>query len=422
MVAFPVNPRGVNMAAQVPQGAIEVWRWDPTRGTPDYVQGSETGTVPAQMRLEPGRSFFLKNTTGGAVNLAVAGDVVDGTLQFALQVEQGWSMAGNMFAGALPWSNLGITPGEPVRDYGYIFDPVSQTYQLVTGTQAGRDLTDVIGATHTIPVNAGFWMRSDLRRTVTVKAVGTADLAAERPALELAASDYLIPIVARAAGRVDKLSVAGVMGQAGTLYRMENPPAVSPYVDVYFADGNGGRLAWDVRASAATKASWDFVVATDMADVTVDLSLPDLSRVPNDMTVTLVDQASGKRMYARTMTSYAYKVAEPGERRFTLEIAPRTEAGLVVTAAAQPAGQSVVMTYTLTKPAQTTVTITNIAGREIRTLGSGGVAPQGVNTLTWNLRNAEGLRVPAGRYVVKVSAVAEDGQAAQALATVQVRR
>ena len=64
----------------------------------------------------------------------------------------------------------------------------------------------------------------------------------------------------------------------------------------------------------------------------------------------------------------------------------------------------------------------NIAGRPIRTLESSGVAAAGVGTVLWNLRDARGSMAPAGRYLIRVNAVAEDGQAAQARTALQVRR
>jgi len=422
MVAFPVLPRNLNPVANMPAG-VSVWRWDPTAVPPGYLRGV-AGTLPDQMSMDPGRSWWLQNTTGAAVNIDVPGDPVDTSRAFTLQLEQGWNMAGNMLKGDLAWSNLAITPGERVRDYGYIYNPANGSYQLVTGTVAGSDLVNVIGAVHVIPQNAGFWIKSDVRRTVQVSTVIAADAdTAAAPEPKFTAGDYLVPIVAKAAGRADVCSVAGIVAENDGSYTMDNPPAVSPYVDLYFEGEGDRRLAWDVRSSAAGTASWNFVVATDIDGATVEVSLPDLSMVPNDKAVYLVDQATGKRVYARTVQTYSYAADEGGQRRFTLEVAPKTNGSLVVTgASAVETGQGVALSYVLAQPAQVTVQVTNVAGRTVRTLGTGTVAAAGANTAVWNLCSDSGTRVPRGRYLLRVTAAAEDGQQNTTMVSVQVKR
>jgi hypothetical protein len=411
MVSFPLTPTNLNPAANVPAG-VNIARYDPLTATYKYPPDG----IPGACEMLPSRSFWMQNTNAAPVDLAIAGDPVNPAIGFTMGVEMGWNMNGNMHDMALPWSHLNITPGQPVRDYGFLYDRATGGYVLVTDIPG-------MGTTNVIPRNAGFWLKSDSKRTVYVSAVGTAAKAPEKPAFKLAAGDFLAPIIVRAGGRADATSVAGVITGADDTYKIENPPGVSPYVDLYFTDADGKRLACDVRSSAAPTQTWDFVVATDMTDVKVELSLPDLSGIPNDKTVTLVDKATGKRLYARTMTSYTYTADESGLRRFALEIAPKSEAGLMVSSAmAQQTGSGVAVTYSLSKPAAVTVTVVNIAGRQVRGLQASGVASAGANSAVWNLRADNGTRAPAGRYLVRISAVAEDGQAAQALTTVQVGR
>jgi hypothetical protein len=183
------------------------------------------------------------------------------------------------------------------------------------------------------------------------------------------------------------------------------------------------QLSCDVRSAAAATQTWNFVVATDMAGATVELSLPNLAGVPQDKTVILVDKTAGKAVYARTMATYSFTADKTGSRQFSLQISPRVNAGLVVSAAmAQQTGGGVAVTYSLSQPASVTLTVVNLAGRPVCTLPAAGVTPAGAGRALWNLRTAGGTKVPAGRYLVQVNAVAEDGQAAQALTSVQVGR
>jgi hypothetical protein len=193
-------------------------------------------------------------------------------------------------------------------------------------------------------------------------------------------------------------------------------------VDLYFLGEDDRRLAVDVRPAAGATEVWSFAVATDMADVQVELSLPDLSEVPADKLVYLVDETAGKRMYARTMATYSYDAGAGGERRFRLEVADRTDTGLMITGAAAVAvGGRVSVSYTLSSAAQVSLEVLNIAGRKVATLG-GEVQPAGVSTASWNGRSASGSICPPGRYLVRINARADDGRQAQAIVPVQLSR
>lgn len=78
--------------------------------------------------------------------------------------------------------------------------------------------------------------------------------------------------------------------------------------------------------------------------------------------------------------------------------------------------------FTLSAAATVAVTVTNIAGRPIRCVGSGLATRAGANTVLWDGRSDRGLAVPAGRYLVKIAARTEDGQQASALAAVNLSR
>ncbi|MHB8994737.1 MAG: Ig-like domain-containing protein [Armatimonadota bacterium] len=86
------------------------------------------------------------------------------------------------------------------------------------------------------------------------------------------------------------------------------------------------------------------------------------------------------------------------------------------TAASTSAGASI--TVNLASAATVSASIRNVAGVEIAT-----VAPRaldsGVSTLLWNGKSKSGTNVPAGRYMVTVTAAKADGTQANALTTLQ---
>ena len=64
----------------------------------------------------------------------------------------------------------------------------------------------------------------------------------------------------------------------------------------------------------------------------------------------------------------------------------------------------------------------NISGRPIKMVATGKAATAGVNTELWDLRSSAGTKVPTGRYLVTVTAAADNGQQARAVIPVQVNR
>ena len=68
-----------------------------------------------------------------------------------------------------------------------------------------------------------------------------------------------------------------------------------------------------------------------------------------------------------------------------------------------------------------TATVVNVAGRPVRTLAADKPLEAGLQTLLWDRRAGNGLSVPAGLYLVRVTARAEDGGQSTGLATVALR-
>lgn len=413
-VAVPITPVNPDPLAAFGND-VQVARWDPLN-SPPYLLAPSSDPL---MQLAPGRGFWTSSPR--ARTLSIAGEVFPNTENLALNLSAGWNMCGNPYDRDLGWKRLSFPTGSPASRYGFIYDRGDATYRLVS-TAPG------LGARTVVPRYAGYWHRSGASTTITINAPGAVPASEEvaaqaerRPGPKA----WVIPIVARAAAVMDAASLAGVLPQAATdpaTYRADNPPAISPFVDLYFLGEDGRRLAVDVRPAAAATEVWSFAVATDMADVQVELSLPDLSEVPADKLVYLVDETAGKRMYARTMATYSYDAGAGGERRFRLEVADRADTGLMITGAAAVAvGGRVSVSYTLSSAAQVSLEVLNIAGRKVATLG-GEVQPAGVSTASWNGRSASGTICPPGRYLVRINARADDGRQAQAIVPVQLGR
>jgi len=406
MMAVPVWPDDPSVVVTFGAGA-EVRRWDPQVSPPYLTQASAD---PA-MRVAPGRGFWVNRNTAGVRN--IVGEVVGNDENIVMNLNTGWNMGGNPYARDLLWAQVQVAPGSPARAYGFIYLRQQGSYALVTTANG-------IGTVTTVPQERGFWMRASSATQVTIQGPGaapaaTTQVAARKPGL----NSWLVPIVVSAAGRADTSGVAGVLPQADdAACQAVNPPAISPFVDLYFTAQAGSRLAVDVRTAGEGALVWPFEVATDMADVTVQVALPDLSEVPASKRVTLVDLDTGKRMYARTMSAYSYSSGEGGARHFALEVTDNFGGGLMITSAlaAGTAAGGASVSYTLSAAAEVNVEVLNIAGRKVATLANGQAAAAGANTLTWSGRSNSGTLCPAGRYLVRIQAAADDGQRVETLA------
>ena len=418
-VGIPVLPLDQSPAAVFPpaEGVSKVARWDATKptvgGYGDYWIGPPwPDPLPDILKVQPGRGFWVALGTGvPAITLNIAGRPLSPTSTLNVPVLRGWNMLANPWGVPMPWSSLGIVEGMPLRNMGFIYDRDSGSYVMVS-TVAGAGIVD------TVPANAAFWIYALDYTMVTFRPVGTLQ-AGEAGAASLGAGDFLVRVEAATTDSRDAATVVGVL--AGRELRVENPPSVDGGVDLYIDDG--GAYAADVRGAAARSMSWNLAVVVPAGADQVAISLPDLSRVPADKQVLLTDLDTGKTVYMRTQPRYVFTAAGPALRHLRLTIEDRGASSLVVTAAqAQQQGAAAVVTFALSKAARVSAQVLNIAGRTVAVLAADQAAAAGVNTLSWNLRNATGAPVPAGRYIVRIVATGDDGQQVSAVAQLTVRR
>ena len=87
----------------------------------------------------------------------------------------------------------------------------------------------------------------------------------------------------------------------------------------------------------------------------------------------------------------------------------------------QAADQGASLTYTLSAPAEVSASVFNLAGRLVAEVPAAS-QEYGVRTLRWSGRNSAGALAPAGVYLIRLTACAEEGASAQAVVVVNLRR
>ena len=90
---------------------------------------------------------------------------------------------------------------------------------------------------------------------------------------------------------------------------------------------------------------------------------------------------------------------------------------------AQPArGGTVILSFSLTKAAETSIKVRSLIGREIAWIEERKQRMAGQNTVLWNGRDREGRPLPAGVYLIHATATDEEGRQVSAVTTLRLTR
>lgn len=264
------------------------------------------------------------------------------------------------------------------------------------------------------------------------RAVGQAYEALLVPNGELApANGWAICLAAVAPSGADRWNFLGVEREA---WQVMEPPAGPEGVALGLAPDRLEESllrSVDLHRPAGGPQVWNVIVAS-RAGEEVTLTWGNLRQLPKDLTAALVDEATGQRIALRSRAAYTYRIPANGRRngglevrRFRLEVAPRTGGGLaVMNLTVQPGrgNQAYRIGFTLTREARVRAEIATLSGRPVRELAAGRDLGRGLSELNWDGRDAQGVPLPNGLYLVRVTATDEEGNAVSAVRTVAVRR
>jgi hypothetical protein len=220
--------------------------------------------------------------------------------------------------------------------------------------------------------------------------------------------------------------------QGGGLY-VYDPTSSKPVITYcdFYGDIGGNYLGWPNQ----TGKNGNIAVSAQFADpASGDFHLKSQYGRWNPSTKTWVlDTVTSPCIDAGDPTSAFNLEPEPNGGRINMgkggdtinaskSPAPAPALALTVTAAAvATTGGSAQIMVTLASAASVEATVLNVAGREIAVLPAQDLAA-GVSAMRWDGRSALGTRVPAGRYLVRVTARTPDGGQAQALVALELRR
>jgi len=393
----------------------------------------------AVLEPEVGRGLWAKFATD--VKVEISGVPISQTEPYAIALAPGWNLIGTPFLRAVQWDLNSIKAREghqvlslrQARDAGWVEDVAVGWHQDANNPNTGKyvlvyDSTVISGIPNQLEPWKGYWVKANQECEVILPPPTGAK---QREAQKRGATGngWAVRLQAHAGGG-DSEGVIGETksGKAVAVGLPPSPPTgtAGPRVLLFRDQSREEPLAVDVRPASAATQTWEVVVEQPRADSgSVTLTWPDLSSVPRDLSLTLIDTVTGHRQYMRTTTHYVYNpTRQETSRRFQV-VAHRGNAAppLVSGLHAQVArGGGIQLTFSLNKDCETTVTARSPAGRVLRKVESGRSRASGLNAASWDGRDEQGGRLPAGVYVLEVVAADEEGRHARAVTPAALHR
>ncbi len=435
---YPIGLSMVSIGADPPTGdmaeilgitpsELKLARWDPVLA--DYQQYDPAIPMDPATRHQLGRAFWLRTTN--PLTVGVAGMPAP-TGDYEIALAPGWNMVGNPYSAAIDFSTAKIITGGTEVDlntsnqkgytanyaWGYAAD--TNSYKLISGAFSAKI------ASPALEKGQGVFFYSEVSGSLKIVRPVGALAANPQVVTESAptANNWSLRLVAQASGTADIDNFLGISPQAAQLNNVISPPPAQPGVDLYFTapDRPNLRQAADFVTASGARQNWDIAVDCSIPGAEVELSWPDLTTMPSSIKPVLTDLSTGQSVYLRTTTAYRYQATNAGVRRLQLSISELGSLNLTnVTTAATPAGGAQV-TFTLSAPGQASLEILNISGRPVRQVVAGRTYPAGTAQVLWDGRNGAGALVPAGTYLVRVTAHADNGQQVSALRPLSIGR
>lgn len=402
--------------------------------------------TPPSDTFHRGVGYFMEvRGQNASLDLTQAGNPIDRTQVFKIQLNPGWNMIGEPFDFPVNFLALKV-------QIGGINDTGGATVDMITAQSGSSPLLG--GAlwtyangnyqiAYTLDPFRGYWIRAYQTVTLLVDPIARQDrsaksLASRGPTVGNVKGDgWSLDLTAVSADVHSAPGRLGVNRSASNGYdrfKLEAPPAVGTQnITLTFDHSDwgdkSGKYSMDVRSATATTNSWDFTVASTMQNQPVTLAWAGIATVPGKQDLILTDLDTQAKISLRTRGSYVIPASKTAlTRHFRLEARRATRQSLqLVDVRAQVntspgrATSSVGISYTLTADATVQVHILQ-NGHTVRTIETGRSRAAGSANNTWDLRDDRGALLPGNVYTVEVRATDSDGHVVRRVTPLLITR
>ncbi|MBC7808276.1 MAG: hypothetical protein H7145_19255, partial [Akkermansiaceae bacterium] len=462
---------GLSRPTDTNPGSLNVFRWIPD---PDSVDGA--GRYEATTNIQRGEGYFYRPAISRLLFLNGARPDTQATpaepgarVQYFQKVlERGWNMISNPWVYGVPVSFISlaeINNNDPNVDLDLTYFPDAVDSGLVRGgiffyNPEKRDYDFFQDFSQELRPYQAYWVFVNERKILRIA------IPSQKQTAVIPAPDGTIPVTSNttrkqvpgaiASGRAfpltqtrdnwkmqlvakrvgpnasdtanDGMTLLGVSPNAkdGDDTRdLPKPPAVmTDFVSVrimHDVNGKSRRFAQDLKAPGGKK-EWEIEVESDR-DGPVSLSWPNLARLPKSVNLTLTNKQDGRKTSLRGSSSVVVNISANVKSRFVITADKGTSRPLVITnvrfrdeggsGRGPNGGANYSLSFKTTADAQIEARIMTLTGKTVNSLASGrAVVANGETRLRWNGRSQEGNQLPAGPYMVELTARGENGESA----------
>ncbi|NDK17347.1 MAG: hypothetical protein GW911_35420, partial [Armatimonadetes bacterium] len=242
-------------------------------------------------------------------------------------------------------------------------------------------------------------------------------------------TEWAFELIASVNDVTDRGTVVGVSSRAPAQIVSPPPTPADRFVDLSLI-GNGRaeferRLAVDIRNEVATRAAWDLLLTTNQSNADVRITWPELSFVPKQYRLRIVDALTGEVQSLRSSSVLRLRTGREAltQRRLRLELYPAAEGGVRVSGlsvAPGRGGRGAGVSFSLSEDAAVTVKLVAANGRPVQTLGPIPLQA-GLNNVPWDGRAVSSQAAPRGVYMLEVAARTDSGEVFRAVRSITLR-
>ncbi len=448
LVSFPIRPlsSSVEQAIALPASDFLITGFDTSRGAYETLNPGQ----PSAPALTPGRGFWFKYAPGsgsGTARLSLTGVAPPTDTDFAIAARYGWNLIGSPFASPIALSTVRVR----LQDRDPLTWDEAVAANLVLAEVFDFDPILGYGATATLTGGEwrGYWVRVLTPSGVTLLLPGPDVSTRAVPSPLAPGNGGISPPLLGAGGRggwtlklsarqenpnlpfggVARASLGAKDGATRSVDARDtqSPPEIMDALQLSFGEGalpGGGRLVGDFRdARSASRGTWTLQVKSPQSGP-VRLTWEGLGAVPRGTRFTLVD--GEKRTALSQSTGYTLAL-EAGQTRKLQLVA---EAGALnplrifaVSTTTRSAGQGGIgIRYSLSGDGEVLGAVTTLSGRTVAQLASTRSRANQPGSMRWSGRSQDGAALPAGAYLLTLTARGDNGETVRLTRPVTVIR
>lgn len=386
---------------------VKLARWNNVSGT------VETGETPVP---RSGEGYWAQFTNDVTLTAPAVGD----PQPFTFSLSTGWNLIGYPFLMpmVLDWNGIRVrdaatgtttTLADAVQR-GWL-DEVMWTYQGADGYRPVHPTLS--GALNILEPWQGYYVKATQPLQLTLPAPNNVQTFKRSNVRTSTLNNWSLMLTVRDGSGQDSCMLGVSNGAGGDGVALKPPPAPGTAPSVAFPSGGQTPYAVNLRQSVHNGAEWDVEALPSASSATVTLDWSNMTGVPKNVRLTLVDVETGKRYYMRTQSGLTVPSRGASPRRFKLIASTDVSGRRLLSALNATGGRSsgpVLVSFVLGSQADVTLEVLSPTGKVVsRTLGATHRSA-GLNTLTWDGKDPMGRVTPRGVYLLRVTAIDDEGR------------